>query len=333
MDTGTVTAAHGGGGTQSRDLVRELFLSRLGNGALNRLDDAAVLEPLQGQLALTTDSFVVDPWTFPGGNVGDLAVCGTVNDLAMVGARPVYLTAGFILPEGFALADLAEIVDAMARRAAEAGVRVVAGDTKVVERGAGPFVNTAGVGVVAEGVRVSGHGARVGDAVLLTGDVGRHGIAVLSQREGLAFATRVVSDVAPLAGLVGALLDEGLPVHTLRDPTRGGVAEALNEIAGQSGVEIEIEESAIPVEPEVRSACELLGLDPLHVANEGCALVFVPEERSDRALEVLRAQPQGRKACRVGTVVGDRPRVIARTSLGGRRLVEAPSGELLPRIC
>ncbi|MHB8764812.1 MAG: hydrogenase expression/formation protein HypE [Deferrisomatales bacterium] len=313
--------------------MREVFLSRLGNAALDRLDDAALVELPSSRVALTTDSFVVEPWEFPGGNLGDLAVCGTVNDLAMVGARPLYLTAGFILPEGFPLAGLVAIADAMARRAKEAGVSVVAGDTKVVQTGAGPFVNTAGIGVVPEGVRISGDGARVGDAVLLTGDLGRHGIAVLSRREGIGFATEVVSDVAPLANLVAALLGAGVVVHALRDPTRGGVAGALNEIAVQSGVEIEIDEGIMPVEPGVRSACELLGLDPLEVANEGCALVFVPAAEAGRALEVLQRHPAGRRACRVGAVVGTRPRVVARTALGGRRVVDPPAGELLPRIC
>ncbi len=330
---GVVTRAHGGGGTQTRDLIREVFVSRLGHPALRRLDDAAVVELPGNRVALTTDSFVVDPWEFPGGNLGDLAVCGTVNDLAMVGAVPLYLTAGFILPEGFPLEALARIAEALARRADEAGVAVVAGDTKVVEAGAGPFVNTAGVGALPPGREISGHRARPGDAVLLTGDVGRHGIAVLSRREGIGFATDVVSDVAPLGGLVHCLLGEVPSVRVLRDPTRGGVAEALNEIAVQSGVEVEIDEGEIPVEPGVRSACDLLGFDPLHVANEGCALVFLPEEDAGRALAALRSHPLGRRAVRIGTVVGTRPRVVARTLLGGRRLVDAPSGELLPRIC
>ncbi|MEW6487181.1 MAG: hydrogenase expression/formation protein HypE [Thermodesulfobacteriota bacterium] len=333
MKGGVVVRAHGGGGIQTRELVREVFVSRLGNPALRRLDDAAVVEWPGGRAALTTDSFVVDPWEFPGGNLGDLAVCGTVNDLAMVGAEPRYLTAGFILPEGFPLEGLVRIAEAMALRAAEAGIQVVAGDTKVVEAGSGPFVNTAGLGVVPEGRELSGSRAQPGDAVLLTGDVGRHGIAVLSRREGIGFATEVLSDVAPLGGLVGRLL-AGVPsVRVLRDPTRGGVAEALNEIAGQSGAEIEVDEAAVPVEPGVRSACELLGFDPLHLANEGCALVVLPEVDAPAALELLRQHPLGRRAARIGSVVGTRPRVVARTLLGGRRLLEPPPGELLPRIC
>ncbi len=333
MAVARVSRAHGGGGRQSRELVHEIFLSRLGNPILERLDDSATLSLAGARVALTTDSFVVDPWSFPGGNLGDLAVCGTVNDLAMAGARPLYLTAGFILPEGFPLADLEAVVEAMARRAGEAGVSIVAGDTKVVESGSGPFVNTAGVGIVYEGTSPSGSGARAGDAVLISGDIGRHGIAVLSRREGIAFGTEIVSDVAPLAGMIGALVEATIEIHALRDPTRGGVAEALNEIATQSGVEIEIEEGAIPVEPGVRSACEMLGFDPLHVANEGCALVFVPESMAARALEVLRATRQGHRACRLGVVKPGAARVVARTPLGGRRLVDAPEGELLPRIC
>ncbi len=328
-----ILRAHGGGGEETRHLIRELFLSRLGNPALARLDDAAVLPFPGGRVAVTTDSFVVDPWEFPGGNLGDLAVCGTVNDLAMVGAVPLYLTAGFILPEGFAVDDVARIADAMARRAREAGIQVVAGDTKVVDRGSGPFVNTAGFGTVPAGVEVSGAGAQPGDAVLLTGDLGRHGVAVLSRREGIGFATEVVSDVAPLGGLVAALVAEVPGVRVLRDPTRGGLAGALNEIAEQSGVEIEVEEASIPVEPAVRSACDLLGLDPLHVANEGCAVAIVAHGDEDRALGARRGHPLGRGARRVGTVNGGGPRVVARTALGGRRRVDPPAGELLPRIC
>lgn len=331
--TRKVSRAHGGGGTDTRELVREVFLGRFGNPALDRLDDSAVLATRGGRIALTTDSYVVQPWEFPGGNLGDLAVCGTVNDLAMAGATPRYLTAGFILPEGFGLDSLELIANAMARRAQEAGVQIVAGDTKVVEAGCGPFVTTAGVGCVPDGIEISGQNAKPGDAVLLTGDVGRHGIAVLSKREGIAFSTDVVSDVAPLSGMIGDLISAGIELHALRDPTRGGVAGALNEIASQSGAEIEIDESRIPIQTGVQSACDLLGFDPLHVANEGCALVFLPQRHEGAALEVLRAHLRGRNACRIGTVVGGRPRVVARTSVGGRRLVDQPAGELLPRIC
>ncbi|MDF1552108.1 MAG: hydrogenase expression/formation protein HypE [Deferrisomatales bacterium] len=333
MSGRVVEGAHGGGGVESRELVRDLFLARLGNPVLNRLDDFGLVDLPPGRVALTTDAFVVTPWRFPGGNLGDLAVCGTVNDLAMSGARPRYLTAGFILPEGFPLADLEEVVDAMARRALQAGVEIVAGDTKVVDSGMGPFITTAGVGVVPAGVVIAGDRARVGDVVLLSGDIGRHGIAVLSRRAGLAFRTEVVSDVAPLGGLVAELLASGCEVHVLRDPTRGGVAGTLNEIAAQSGVEIEIDEQAIPVVAGVRSACDLLGFDPLHIANEGCMLAVVPGAEAARALAALQGCPEGQRAVMIGRVRHGGARVVARTPLGGRRLVDAPAGELLPRIC
>jgi hydrogenase expression/formation protein HypE len=332
-----ITRAHGGGGSQMREMIGELFISRFSNPELDKLNDFARLTLPPGEVALTTDSFVVDPWTFPGGNIGDLAICGTVNDLAMAGAKPLYLTAGFILPEGLEFEQLIEIVDAMAARAKEAGVSIVTGDTKVVEAGSGPFINTAGVGVIRENTMISGHNARPGDAVLVTGVVGSHGIAVLSQREGIGFATDVKSDVAPLSGLVAALLDAEIELHTLRDPTRGGVAEALNEIATQSGVEIEIDDTLIPMEQGVKSACELLGYDPLHIANEGCALVVLPEGQAKRALTILNAHPYGKRAALIGKVNEGSPttrgRVTARTVLGSRRLVDPPSGDLLPRIC
>ncbi|GAB6064493.1 hydrogenase expression/formation protein HypE [Deferrisoma palaeochoriense] len=332
MPEAVVTRAHGGGGREMKELIRDVFLRGLGDVAGAGLDDAARVEVPAGRLAVTTDSYVVDPWEFPGGNLGDLAVCGTVNDLAMVGARPLYLTAGFVLPEGFPLRDLERIVAHMARRTREAGVRIVAGDTKVVPDG-GPIVNTAGVGVLPEGREISGSAARPGDAVLLTGEVGRHGIAVLSRREGLGFEADVTSDVAPLNGLVARMLDAGVEIHALRDPTRGGVAGALNEIAVQSGVEIVLEEDRVPVPRAVRAACDLLGYDPLEVANEGCAVVIVPAGHADRALEVLRAHPLGRRAARVGEVRSGPTRVVARTELGALRFVDEPAGELLPRIC
>ena len=328
-----VTKSHGGGGRSMRELIGELFLRRFNDPELLKLNDFAMVEPPMRRMALTTDSYVVDPWRFPGGNIGDLAVCGTVNDLSMAGAKPLYMTAGFILPEGFPLENLEEIADAMARRAVETGVRIVTGDTKVVEAGAGPFINTAGVGEIPEGVFTGGEKARPGDAVLVTGAVGSHGIAVLSVREGIGFSTEVKSDVRPLSGLIAALTYSGLRLHALRDPTRGGVAGALNEIAAQSGVEIEIEDERVPLERGVRSACELLGYDPLHVASEGCALVVLPESEAGKAMEILRSHPYGEDAAKIGFVSAGKPRVVARTALGSRRLVDAPSGELLPRIC
>ncbi len=333
MDSDRITRAHGGGGQRMRELVSSIFLKAFSNPELEQLNDFALVELPPGAVAMTTDSFVVEPWEFPGGNIGDLAICGTVNDLSMSGAKPLYLTCGFILPEGFALDDLQKIVDAMAARAAEAGVKIVTGDTKVVDAGSGPFINTAGVGVVAGGRAIGGQFARPGDAVLVTGPLGSHGIAVLSKREGIGFGTEVVSDVAPLNGLIAELLDAGLDLHVLRDPTRGGAAEALNEIASQSGVEIEIDDDAVPLLPGVHAACELLGYDPLHVAGEGCAIVVLPGAEKERALSIMRAHKYGAGAAVIGTVRQGAPRVTARTVLGSRRLVDPPSGELLPRIC
>jgi hydrogenase expression/formation protein HypE len=328
-----INRAHGGGGTKMRSLIKELFLANFKSPELARLNDYAAVTLPPGRVAMTTDSFVVDPWEFPGGNLGDLAVCGTVNDLIMSGARPLYLTTGFMLPEGFPLDDLKKIVEAMARRAEEAGVAIVAGDTKVVEAGCGPFVNTAGVGVIPEGIDIAGENAKPGDCVLITGFVGNHGIAVLSRREGISFSTEVLSDAAPLSGIAKALLECGAVPHVLRDPTRGGVAEALNEIASQSGVEIEIDDKLIPIEEGVRSACDLLGYDPLHIANEGCMLVVLPGELKEKALEIIRGCRYGERAAEIGSVRAGAPRVIARTILGSKRLVDPPAGELLPRIC
>ncbi|TAL16205.1 hydrogenase expression/formation protein HypE [bacterium] len=328
-----INRAHGGGGTKMRSLIKDIFLENFKSPELAKLNDYAAVTLPPGRVALTTDSFVVDPWEFPGGNIGDLAVCGTVNDLAMSGATPLYLTTGFILPEGFPLGDLRKIVKAMALRAEEAGVAIVAGDTKVVEAGCGPFLNTAGVGVIPEGVEIAGENARPGDAVIITGVAGSHGIAVLSKREGISFSTEILSDAAPLCGITRALLTGGALPHVLRDPTRGGVAEALNEIASQSGVEIEIDDNLIPLEAGVRSACDLLGYDPLHVANEGCMLVIIPGELKEKALGIIRGCRYGERAEIIGEVRAGTPRVVARTILGSRRLVDAPAGELLPRIC
>ncbi len=328
-----VQKAHGGGGAQMRSLIKDIFLRHFDNPELSRLNDFAQVSLPAGRVALTTDSYVVDPWEFPGGNIGDLAVCGTVNDLSMSGAKPLYLTTGFILPEGFPIQSLEKIVAAMGERARESGVLIVAGDTKVVESGCGPFVNTAGVGVIPEGVNIAGENARAGDAVIITGVVGSHGIAVLSRREGIDFITEVKSDSAPLCHIVAALIEGGVTVNVLRDPTRGGVAEALNEIAGQSGVEIEIDDSLIPMEAGVRAACEMLGYDPLHIANEGCMLVFVPSGQKEKALSIIRSKKYGEMAVEIGIVREGAPRVVARTILGSKRLVDPPSGELLPRIC
>jgi len=332
-----VTLAHGGGGRLGHALVERMFLAAFRNPALEQLHDGAVLEVPKGRLALTTDSFVVSPLFFPGGDIGSLAVHGTVNDLAMCGARPLALTAGFVLEEGLPMEDLWRIVRSMARAAHEAGVSIVTGDTKVVDRGKGDgvFLNTAGIGLVPEGIDIAPARARPGDQVLLSGRIAEHGIAIMSVREGLAFGTTLVSDSAALHGLVESLLGAaGERVHVLRDPTRGGVASATNEIAMAAKCGIRLVEAAIPVGEEVRGACEILGLDPLYVANEGKCLALVAPEAADQALEVVRAHPLGRAAAIVGEVVAEHPgRVMLRSRVGGVRVVDMLSGEQLPRIC
>ncbi|WNI19870.1 hydrogenase expression/formation protein HypE [Actinacidiphila sp. ITFR-21] len=329
---------HGGGGAMSGELVEHLFLPAFGPAAdAAELGDSAVL-PVGGgtRLAFSTDSFVVKPMFFPGGSIGDLAVNGTVNDLAMSGAVPLFLSTAFILQEGTGLAELGRIAQAMGAAARNAGVRLVTGDTKVVDSAAGDgvYVNTSGIGVVPAGVDIHPRRARPGDAVLVSGDIGAHGVAVLSCREGLEFGTAVESDTAPLHGLVAAMTATGADLHVLRDPTRGGVAASLNEIARAAGVGVELVERLLPVPETVRDACSLLGLDPLQVANEGKLLVFVPAADCDRVLAAMRAHPLGRSSARIGTCVADHPgMVVARTALGGTRVVGLPIGEQLPRIC
>ncbi len=335
-DTPTVVMGHGGGGAMSAELVESLFLPAYGGAADVDLADAAVLPPVAGRLAFSTDSYVVRPMFFPGGSIGDLAVNGTVNDLAMVGARPLYLSTAYVLAEGTPMEVLGRVATAVGRAADRAGVRLVTGDTKVVDHdsGDGVYVNTAGIGVVPDGVDIGPRRARPGDAVLVSGDLGLHGVAVMSCREGLEFGTTVESDSAPLHGLVADLVGAGLDVHVLRDPTRGGVAATLNEVAATARVGIEVVERDIPVPPEVRDACGLLGLDPLQVANEGKLVAVVAAADADRALETMRAHPLGAGACRIGTVVEAHPRVVvARTGLGATRVLDLPVGEQLPRIC
>jgi hydrogenase expression/formation protein HypE len=326
-----ITIAHGAGGRLSRRLVEEHFLPRLGNPALDALGDAALV----GELALTTDCYVVAPRFFPGGDIGRLAVCGTVNDLAMAGADPIGLTAGFVLEEGLALDELDRVVESMARAADEAGALVVAGDTKVVQRGAcdGMFVTTSGVGRLSPGFCPLPDGARAGDAVLVSGTIGDHGMAVLARREGIPIEGDLASDVAPLNGLVRALRDAEIEVHALRDPTRGGLAGALIELGRAAQVRIVLEEPAIPVRPAVRAACELTGIDPLHVANEGKLIAIVKSAQAVAALELLRAEPLGRDAAIIGRVATGDPALEIVTALGGRRSVRLPAGEILPRIC
>jgi hydrogenase expression/formation protein HypE len=332
---GTVQIAHGGGGRLMRGLIEQVFLPAFDNRALAARHDSAVLEVRGGRLAFTTDSYVVDPLFFPGGDIGKLAVYGTVNDLAMAGARPAFLSAGFILEEGLPIEDLQRIVSSMRAAAAEANVELVTGDTKVVGRGKADrcFVNTSGVGFVAADLEIAPACVRPGDVVLLSGDVGRHGIAVLSVREGLRFETAIESDCAPVASAVESLLRERVRVHCLRDLTRGGLASALNEIAAVAHLGIEIEEAAVPVTSAVGGACELLGLDPLYVANEGRFVAFVPEADADEAVRVMRAHVVAGGTVRIGRVVDAHDAVVLRTRLGGRRLLELLSGEQLPRIC
>ena len=333
----TIVMGHGGGGKLGNELVEHLFLPAFRNPALEDLGDAAVLDLGSGRVAMSTDSFVVQPLFFPGGSIGELAVNGTVNDLAVSGAEPRFLSASFILEEGFPLAQLAAIVEAMAAAAATAGVKIVTGDTKVVERGHGDgcYINTAGVGVLRPGVTVGPDRAQAGDAVLVSGTIGDHGMAIMSVREGLEFESQIRSDCAALNGLIAEVLDAaGADVHAMRDPTRGGLASTLNEIAHSSGVGVEIDEPSLPVRTEVQSACELLGLDPVYVANEGKVVFFVAPSAAERVLEVLRAHPLGRDAARIGQVTAQHPgMLVARTGMGANRVIATQIGEQLPRIC
>lgn len=332
----TVQLAHGGGGRLMRQLIEEVFLEPLPSPARTERHDSAVVPLGAERLALTTDSYVVTPRFFPGGDIGKLAVYGTVNDLAMSGAHPLYLSAGFILEEGLAMDELRLVVASMREAARECGVELVTGDTKVVDRGKadGLFINTTGAGRVPEQRRSHPRRVRPGDAVLVSGDVGRHGIAVLSVREGIAFETPLQSDCAPLTPLVAALFDAEVDVHCLRDTTRGGLASALNEIALDGGVSLVVDEAAVPLDEEVTGACELLGLDPLYVACEGRMVAFVPESQADAALEAMRRHPLGAAAARIGRVThGPAGMVSLRTRFGGQRLLDLLSGEQLPRIC
>ncbi len=330
-----ILLAHGSGGKISHDLVEKYFVPLLKNPLLDKLDDSAVFE-LKGRLAFTTDSYVVSPIFFPGGDIGRLAVCGTVNDLAMSGAKPLYLSISLVIEEGFPLVDLQRVMASVAGAAEEAEVKVVTGDTKVVNRGSADkiFINTAGIGLVPEGVDISGSRAMPGDKVLLSGAIGEHGMAVLSQREGLQFSASIESDCAPLHRLVADMLETCRHVHCLRDPTRGGLSSTLNELAGQSGVGILIEEDRIPVPDAVRASCELLGFDPLYVANEGKLVAVVPEPDAERVLARMRHNQYGTRSAIIGEVVTEHPgRVVMLTRLGASRIVDMLAGELLPRIC
>jgi len=338
--TAKILLAHGSGGRLTHDLVAKEFLPPWANAILGQLNDSAVFSLSRDgtgpRLAFTTDSYVVKPLFFKGGDIGRLAVCGTVNDLAMVGAEPLYLSASFVIEEGLPLRTMRAVVRSMREAATEAGVRIVTGDTKVVEGGAADelFVNTAGLGVVPPGVEIGGGRAQVGDAVILSGSIGDHGIAVLSQREGLEFESPVASDVAPLNRLVAAMLATSPNVHVLRDPTRGGLATTLNEIAGQSGVAVHIEEGKIPLKEGVWAACEMLGFDPLHVANEGKLVAMVAPQDAQAVLAAMRAARYGEEAAIIGEVAADPAgKVLMKTNVGGTRIVHMLVGEMLPRIC
>jgi hydrogenase expression/formation protein HypE len=347
-DYPSVTLAHGGGGRFSKMLVEELFYAAFGNPTLGVFHDGAQITLNGGRIAMSTDSYVINPIFFPGGNIGSLSVHGTINDLAMCGARPLCLSSAFILEEGFAMADLWRIATSMRDAAAGVGVPIVTGDTKVVDRGKadGIFINTTGMGVVPDNVEIAPTRARPGDVILVSGEIATHGVAIMSVREGLEFETTLESDSAALDGLAFELLDAlgrdvhelldalGRDVHVLRDPTRGGVASSVNEIAASARVGMRLDESKFPILEDVRGACEILGLDPLYVANEGKMLAFVARDRAEEALELLRAHPLGRKAAIVGEVVDEHPgRVLMKSAIGGLRVVEMLSGEQLPRIC
>ena len=329
-----ILLAHGSGGKLSQDLIQS-FLPELSNPVLDRLEDAAVLD-LSGRLAFTTDSYTVNPIFFPGGDIGKLAVCGTVNDLAMSGARPLYLSLSFIIEEGFTLTELKKILASIKEAAAEAGIKIVTGDTKVVNRGSADnlFINTAGIGQIPEGVNISAANARSGDKIIINGDIGDHGIAVLSQREGLEFELPVPSDCAPLNGLVAGMLAVSKEIHCQRDPTRGGLATTLNDFAVQSGVGIILEEDKLPVNKAVMAACELLGFDPLYIANEGKLAAVVAAGDAEAVLSKMKQHKYGTGAVIIGEVVAEHlGRVVMKTALGASRIVDVPVGELLPRIC
>ncbi|MGV8084551.1 MAG: hydrogenase expression/formation protein HypE [Coriobacteriia bacterium] len=336
MRADRILLAHGSGGTMMHDLIEEVFVTGFAEEALSRLDDAAALPFPGSRIAMSTDTYVVNPVFFPGGDIGRLAICGTVNDVATSGAKPLYLSVGFVLEEGFPIADLRRILESMRDAAREAGVHIVTGDTKVVERGHGDgiFINTAGVGALAEGIDLSGSYCRPGDKVLLSGTLGDHGIAIVSIREGLEFSTDITTDAAPLNALIANVLAAAPDTRCFRDPTRGGLASTLNEFAQASGVSITVVEDAVPVQPQVRGACEMLGYDVFQVANEGKMVAVVPAEQAEAALAAMKASPYGENAAIIGEVAeSPAGRVYIDTSFGARRIMDTLVGEQLPRIC
>jgi hydrogenase expression/formation protein HypE len=336
LANGRVDLTHGAGGRTMQQLIEEIFRPAFDNPLLARGNDQASFDVAAGRMVMSTDSFVVSPLFFPGGDIGSLAVHGTVNDVSMSGARPLHLSAGFVIEEGFLLADLQRIANSMGQAATAAGVTVVTGDTKVVERGKadGVFINTAGIGMVPSGVDISGDRARPGDAILVSGSMGDHGVAIMAHRAGLEFETSIVSDSAALNGLVADMVIAVPGIRVLRDPTRGGLAATLNEICHQSNVGMRLDEAAIPIKPEVLGACELLGLDALNVANEGKLIAIVPRDDAERLLAAMRSHPLGRDAMRIGEATADPARFVRmRTRVGGERIVDWLAGEQLPRIC
>jgi hydrogenase expression/formation protein HypE len=332
-----IVMGHGAGGRMSHQLIQKAFVSAFQNPALQAGDDAAMLQPVPGmRLSISTDAHVVTPLFFPGGDIGKLAVCGTVNDVAMLGAKPLYLTAGFILEEGLPMSTLQQVIASMQAAAQKADVQIVAGDTKVVQKGKadGLYITTAGVGLIPIGTRISGTQAKLGDAIILSGSIGDHGIAVLGARGELGFESTIQSDVAPLNHLIEAMMNASQNIHVLRDPTRGGLATTLNEIATQSNVGIMLDEKTIPVHPEVASACEMLGFDPLYIANEGKLVAFVSREDADAVLKTMKSTRYGEDAVIIGEVTAEpQKRVLLKTSYGSTRVVDMLAGEMLPRIC
>jgi hydrogenase expression/formation protein HypE len=330
-----ILLAHGSGSRLSHDLVEKILAPPLNNPILSRMDDSAVFE-LSGKIAFTTDSYVVSPIFFPGGDIGRLAVCGTVNDLSMSGARPLYISLALIIEEGLEIEELRRVIESVRETAEEAGVIIVTGDTKVVDRGKADrlFINTAGIGLIEDGTDISGSNARPGDRIILSGGIGEHGMAVMSKREGLQFNLPITSDCAPLNHLAAAMLAASRRIHSMRDPTRGGLASTLNEFARQSGVGITIEEAKIPVHDGVRGACELLGLDPLYIANEGKLVAVIDPIDTDRVLAAMKKNKYGVQSAIIGEVTTEhKGRVVMKTSIGSSRIVDMPAGEILPRIC
>ena len=331
-----VLLAHGGGGNLSHQLIQKMFFSQFSNSFLNEEHDGAVIPVQEGRIAFSTDSYVVHPVFFPGGNIGELAVNGTVNDLSMCGAKPLFISAGFIIEEGLPMEDLWQIVLSMKHAAETAGVLIVTGDTKVVDKGKGDkiFINTSGIGFINPGVDISPKNCSVGDVIILNGRIADHGIAIMSAREGLSFETQIKSDTAPLNSLVEVMLNASRNIHVLRDPTRGGLASALNEIAMTSKQSLIIDDNSIPISEEVKGACEILGLDPLYIANEGKLVAFVPEADAANVINVMRSHPLGKDSVIIGKVVtGNSGSVVMKTSIGTTRIVDMLSGEQLPRIC